>query len=260
VSDEETGLIEKYVEKHKIGFPIARLGSGEFEKAIGVTGFPTSALIDPRGKLVWTGHPAMADGKIGDALKGSKKTPLLPAALADVEKLLDKKQFGAAHGALAQLKDGGKLAQADAAAAQALLDYIEKRSEALHRQIADGITAEDFFGAWRAMNQLATGFVPMPGATEAVAKVEEWKQDPAMMAEVDAGEKLAEAAELEDEGEFEAAYKIYKAIVKKHKDTKGAARAAAKARELDEGAKRKIDKSCGECRQLGRACVRHSKG
>ena len=92
VSDESFDLIDGYVEKHGVEFPIARLASGEFETAIGVEGFPTSAILNPKGELAWKGHPASADGPLSKHMKGSRRTALLPKEFSGIEKSLDKER------------------------------------------------------------------------------------------------------------------------------------------------------------------------
>lgn len=253
VSDEEYDLIDKYVADKGVEFPVARLASGAFEEAIGVKGFPTSAIIDPSGEIVWSGHPAQADGPLGSHVKRSKRTPLLPASLSHVEKLLDKEDYAAAYRELKQLRD--ELAQEDAADADALIGYIESQAERLWTKGAGYEEHGDYYTAYLAYSELADRFEGVGRFEEARAKVEAFEADDEIARELKGGAHFAKALEQEEKGDFDKAYKTYKTIASRYKGLRVAGRAAVRMSEL-----KGFDKNCSSCRQGNKACPRHAGG
>lgn len=259
VSDEDFDLIDGYVEKHGVEFPIARLASGEFEAAIGVDGFPTSAILSPKGELAWKGHPAEADSAISSNIKGSKNTPLLPKELSGVEKSLDKDNFPAAFKELNELMAKGQLADESKVAAEALLKFINASANRLWTKGSAALEEGDYYTASLAFQALAADYEGIGSAAEASAKLAEFKADKAIGNEIKGGEKLVSITELIEEGDYDKAYKSYLSLASKFKDTRTGERAAAKADELKTGGMLGYDKNCQACQGGRKACERHAK-
>jgi hypothetical protein len=72
LTDEGADVVEPYVEERGLSL---RVGIASRTNGLyGVRGIPHSVLIDPRGQVVWRGHPgSLSDGKVKDALKGARK-------------------------------------------------------------------------------------------------------------------------------------------------------------------------------------------
>lgn len=259
VSDEDVDLIDKYVADKGVEYPIAHLSSDAFEKAIGVEGFPHSAILDPKGELAWSGHPASSDGPLGTHIKGSKRTELLPKALASVEKLLDKEDFSGAHGELKKLSEAGGLAQAETAAANGLLQYLEAQADRLWKKGAAALEAGDYYGASNAFTRLVGEYKGIGPAGDAAAKLDEFKKDAAVGEEIKAGAKLAEVDALKQAHDYDKAYKAYRSVAAKFKGTKAADRANGAADELKANGMLGFDANCSACQQAHKACERHAK-
>lgn len=259
VSDESFDLIDGYVEKHGIEFPIARLASGEFETAIGVSGFPTSAILNPKGELAWKGHPGSADGPLSKHMKGSKRTALLPKEFAGIEKALDKEDYPSAYEELNEFLGDAQLAPESKVAAEALVKYIDASANRLWTKGSAALEEGDYYTASLAFADLAENYEGIGSADEAAAKVAEFKKDKAIGNEIKGGAKLLSVAELTDEYEFDKAYKAYRSLAKKYKETRTGERAQAKADELKSNGMLGYEKNCQSCRNGRKACARHSK-
>lgn len=258
VSDEDFDLIDEYVADKGVEFPVARLASGEFERAVDVKGFPTSAILNPKGELAWTGHPAEADSVLGEHLKGSKRTPLLPKELSAIEKLLDKEDYSGAFQALNDVLSE-EPEQDVRGAAEALVKYIEGRAARLWNKGSGAAAESDYHTAVRAYSELADAYEGIGSSAEAAAKLAEWKKDGDVQKEIKAGEKLAEVPALIDEMDYDKAYKTCRAVGSKFKGTRTAERALERAEELKTSGMLGFDKNCTQCRTERKACERHAK-
>ncbi|MBL8843785.1 MAG: redoxin family protein [Planctomycetes bacterium] len=259
VSDETHELIDEYVKKHAITFPIARIDEkAGFEEAIGVQGFPTAALIGPDGKLIWTGHPAEADSYVEKAAKSSKMTPLLPAACAAAEKLLNEGKSGLAWVELEKLAAGGTLQGDDAKAVTDLIAYFERDAGGLWKSAEAALAAKDYLKAAAACERLVAYAGKEPG-DNGKAKLAELRADPALVKEIDGGKQNAAAAELEKELEFKEAMKLYKQVVAKYAGSEAAKAAQKRLDVIKDDDLLKMDKNCELCRAGNRPCSRHAK-
>lgn len=80
LSYEASSAVAPYVSKHKIPYIVG--GDAKATRdAFGIQGYPTAFLVDPDGKVAWTGHPMEADRAIEDLLK--KKKPRGAGLLAE---------------------------------------------------------------------------------------------------------------------------------------------------------------------------------
>lgn len=260
VSDETQELLDKYMADHDISYAVARLEKSEFESAIGVSGFPTAAIISPDGELVWTGHPASSDGELSKWAKLSKRTALLPEELSDVEKLLDKEDNGKAYQELLALQQAGKLSEEAASLAATLVLYLENQVKSLWKQGQNAEAAGNYYTALLAYEKLTEKY---PGVGEhaagAVEKVTLFSKDADIKKLVTAGKKLVQAEELEEEYDYEAAYRLYKSIASKYEGTPTGEAAEAKASQIKDGGLLGFSPHCNNCRQARRACKSHAK-
>lgn len=56
VSYEPERTVKTYIDKYKVSYVVGAGAEDAMEK-YGVKGFPTAFLVDPDGKIAWTGHP-----------------------------------------------------------------------------------------------------------------------------------------------------------------------------------------------------------
>lgn len=70
VSYEPEKTVKTYIEKQKLPY-IVGAGAEDSMKEYGVKGFPTAFLINPDGKIAWTGHPATVEEALEKLLKES---------------------------------------------------------------------------------------------------------------------------------------------------------------------------------------------
>lgn len=102
LSYEATGVVAPYVSQHKISYIVG--GDAKATRdAFGISGYPTAFLVDPEGKVAWTGHPMTAEKAIEKLLK--EKPPhgvsLLAedagkSALDDAGNLYEQKKYAQA--------------------------------------------------------------------------------------------------------------------------------------------------------------------
>ncbi len=260
VSDETHELIDEYVKKHAIAFPIARIDEkGGFEAAIGVQGFPSAALIGADGKLIWTGHPAEVDAMLDKAAKASKMTPLLPAACSAAEKLLNDGKSGLAWAELEKVATAGTLQGDDLKSVTDLIAYFEKDATALWKEAEAAVTAKDWMKAASVCERLVPYAGKEPGDL-GKAKLAELRADPALVKEIDGAKQNATGAEFEKELEFKEAQKIYKQVVAKFAGSEAAKQAQKRLDVIKTDGLLNMDKNCELCRGGNRPCSRHAKG
>jgi len=260
VSDETHDLIDEYVKKHKIEFPIARIDKEKgFEDFIKVEGFPHAAVFAPDGKMIWDGHPADADGPVEKAAKASKPTPLLPAPCAAAEKLLNEDKKGAACLELKKLDAGGTLQGEDAEVVKDLVAYLEGSAKSMWDDAQAALTSKDILAAADLCDRLQAYAGLEPG-DQGKAKLAELRADPAMVKEIDGGKENKKAADLEEEVEFKDAIKIYKGVVSKYAGSEAAKRAQERLDVIKNDGLLNMDKNCRECHKAARPCSKHAKG
>lgn len=74
VSDEASNVIEKYLKENKVTWLIANDPPGKTMREYGANAYPTLFLIDPNGKVAWTGHGGLTDAQLKEVLKDAKGT------------------------------------------------------------------------------------------------------------------------------------------------------------------------------------------
>ncbi|MFT7462102.1 MAG: hypothetical protein ACI9EF_000439, partial [Pseudohongiellaceae bacterium] len=110
VTNEPKSLVAKAIEKKHMTFPVAMVATTE-EQPFAVKGFPTSMLVDVDGTILWRGHPGRFEGEFGkkrleEYLDKTTSLPKLPDSYAkSVGKLLDKRDYGKAHGTVLKAID-----------------------------------------------------------------------------------------------------------------------------------------------------------
>jgi thiol-disulfide isomerase/thioredoxin len=84
LSDEPKSKVAPFVDQQKMSYVVGG-GAKATQEKYGISAFPTAILIDPDGKVAWTGHPAVIDSEIVKLMKSNppKKKGGLSAASAE---------------------------------------------------------------------------------------------------------------------------------------------------------------------------------
>jgi len=258
ITDEETALVDGFIDEFNVTHPVVILKSSELESLIGVSGFPTSAVFE-NGELVWTGHPSESSSAISSALKSAKKGSIYPKALSKVRTMMLQGKQDAAYAEI--LKNEAKYDAETAAWATRVKTYLEQQAASAFES-AQGLAAEGYL--YRAITKVS-GYAgadsPLPQAPaiqEWMTKVEAESAD--FKKEMSGGELFEKAVAFEKELEFVEAFDVYRSVTKKAKDTKIAANAEAAMRVIFEGEMAGYNQHCEHCdRKTHKACNKHAE-
>lgn len=104
VTNEPESLVERHIDKVGMKFPIAMVRGDDVDRAYRLRGFPTSYLIDARGRIAWSGHPGMLqDSAIERLLERSTHVPPLGEKdFSKIDDLLADGELGKADRELAK--------------------------------------------------------------------------------------------------------------------------------------------------------------
>jgi hypothetical protein len=242
VSDEGDDLVAPYVDQNGVGVRVAS-GSGA-NKAFGVAAYPSAVLIDPEGKIAWTGHPSsLTKGTVEKALKGAKARALdefmamsfdreFDRKLASAVKSAEAGKLGKALTAASRVAANEKLTPAQREEAVALAGEIEAHARLLSEQAEAFLARRDVLTAIMVLGTLSKELKGTEAGNALAARLDEISKDPAIMKEVDAAEAFEKARSLSAKRGAKKAVKKYEAIVKKYPGTRAAERAAMILREL----------------------------
>jgi thioredoxin-like negative regulator of GroEL len=255
VSDEELAKVQDYVTTNGITYPIAL---GKYD-AYGVQGIPHACLIDPKGKVVWDGHPAaLPKGTLEGALKGARVPGGLGAGLSSVEKLMRADQYGKAHAEAKRLLAGTSLKPESRTQAEELCADLERScTEAVDAGLK-AVEAQDWATAASQLDTAAK-YAGLPRSEEAIAKLAELRTNPAAQKEIQANDKLVQAQALEEGLEFDKAHKAYAAVVSGFAGTKAAAKAGDLKDAIEKAGRLGFQKGCPDCVDQNAACQKHRK-
>lgn len=253
-SSEAKGTIEPWLESKGVEYPIFVDDGGATARAYGVSGIPDCALIGPDGKVVFKDHPSSLTEKLIEEVLARVVLRFeyeFPAAFKKVQAAIAKKDFAGATKAL----DG--LDAADA-------EFTKKVREDLAGYVGDvrkmaeaDAAAGDYLSAMDALVTLAKQYKGTDAGKEVDALVADWKKDPAVKKELDAGKQMAAAKALEKAFRFQHALGLYLGIVKKYEGTKTAAAAKQRADAIQDGKLWKIDPGCKKCTGARAPCDKH---
>ena len=257
MTDEPSDLVDSWVAKNKPSYPIAILKDKKFEDFLGVRFFPTGAVIDPEGKLLYAGSVGELSGPLGDAMSEAEKGPLYPKVLAKAVKYLRAGDLDKSYGELLKLLESGKVEEADLAAVTRFREYLEGLAAAA---LQDGKKLFDEGFVLRSVREIepyAESQPPFPATAECRAFLTRLEELPAFKAEMRGGELYAEAEALKDSMEFTDAVKAYKSVYKKYDGTLIAEKARNEVDELVKKGMPGYAPYCDSCRSDGRACRKH---
>jgi hypothetical protein len=238
VTNEERALVDEFVSTLKPTYPIVIEG-GDSMQAYGGSGFPSSFLIAPDGKIAWAGHPgAVSTDLIEDLLTHAKLFPDLPPPLVPIRKSMEKGKLHEAAEALAKQKADGKLSEEELPWADKLQGWLDWNRDSVTKRAAKAVEAGDFYTAWLAYETTAKRWKGAECAKEAEAAAKELLADKDKKAEIDAGKKLEKITRrLGDASPKKAIKQLEAMTTKKYADTVAGKRAA----EMIKGYERELE-------------------
>jgi tetratricopeptide (TPR) repeat protein len=225
VSNEASGLLENHIEKKGIAYPIAKTKGEDIDRMYGVKGFPSGALVDAQGRVVWTGHPGSVPHATLEELLA--QTAFVPPVEGDdykkINKLIADQDLGKA---MAAIKKELERSPEDSALAktQADIESLITRKLEYAKQANE---AHDYARAVEVYEEAQSLFKGLDAADQAKELQKAIEKDPAAKDELSAWSKMIKGDEAQAAGDFEKAAKIYKGIVKKYPETRCAERAQA---------------------------------
>ncbi len=239
VSDETDALVADYVDSMGITIPVA--AGSPASPRYGVKGIPHSVLIDPQGKVVWSGSPyALSKSAVKDALKGAKKRSTnflaLPVdseakgRLASPAKAMESGNLGKALPALRTLEADAKSTDDEKAEVATLIGTIEEHVVLLNGQAEAFVSARDVLKALTVFDALTKEFAGQPIGDAAKKRAADIRGDDALAKEIAGAEAFARAQEQAAKLGTTKAKAKFQDVVDKFKGTRAAERAAAMLR------------------------------
>ena len=235
LSDEETSLVEPYVDQLDLPFLV---GAGSTSnKAYGVEGIPHSVLIDPQGILVWEGHPGeLSKADLKKALKGAKRPKVDHLSVrieGDVDKRVEKARDLAADGELASaMKEvgsvlaDGKSDEGAKKSAAALESAIDAHAKLLAGQAEQLLKAREVQRAITVLTDLSREFASSEVGAAAKKRLEAVNSDEKLKAELDASKAFDRLKDQIRPLKQDKKKPKIEEFVKKYQGTRAADRAA----------------------------------
>lgn len=260
VTDEPAKLVEKYVTDNKVAYPIVIEKGLKSARPLGVSGYPSSVLVDTQGTVVWSGHPAklpmdlLEKTLVGATAPGFELTP----ALSSLAKPLEKGDYAKAYAATKALL-AGNLDEPSKLAAQKLVDRFESAAKALAEAGARSCEAQLWPEAVANYKALLESYAGVPGSEGADVKLSQLQADPDVKKAIKGQEQLEKADALVGEGEIDAAYAIFKAVAKSCANLKQGEAANFKVQDIEQRGLLGYAKNCPRCREQKAACDKHKK-
>jgi hypothetical protein len=141
---EDRGKTEAWVKELGVEYPYAYAIDGALATATERPGFPHAALINPKGVLVWTGHPSdLTKGLIEEHIKGASKFISYgwSEEFQPVAKAVGKREFAKAVAEADKLAAKGVAAAADVKTA--VLGMLDAELATMNKALEGG----DFYAA-----------------------------------------------------------------------------------------------------------------
>ena len=243
--DENRSALEKIVKEKGFDWPQFFDGQGwqnKYAKEWGVNSIPRTFLIDPSGKVAWTGHPARLDEPLAKAFKATPPTLVDPAVAEQANAVLGQVEqsiaAGDGAGAIKQFAtlppDARKSGEIDARAKKAE-EQLKTAADAMLAEVDPLIQQKQYAEAFTKLKTLSSALGQTDAAQQAKKKLGELAAMPEAQAALIAADKaakadaeLAVAQKLQQDGKDEQAYGRYKQLVRQFPGT-DAAKAAQQA-------------------------------
>lgn len=257
MTDEEVGLVDKWVaSKKKTGYPIL-IDRGGLEDALKVPHFPYSGVIDPDGKLIYAGDSP--ESALKTAMKAAKGGSMWPKKLAKSATLLRNGKLSEAWADLEALKTAGGLDEKEQKAFDKFSTYVTEFAATAVKKGGELFKQGNAYAAVGAVEPIANAKPAMPSAEDAQKLLAEIKAMPKFDVEMKGGEMYAAAFAKEEAQDFLGAVNGYKDITKKAEGTRIAELALARAKDLVERGMPGYEPPCEKCQKAKRACAKHAE-
>lgn len=227
VTRQDRSAVDKFVEETGAKHPIV-MESTDSMRSYGCTGFPSSFLIDPGGRILWSGHPGnLKDSQIEEALGQARILPDFPAALKSARKSFEKEKLSDAQKAVRKVLDGGKLEGEDQAAAEQIAAWFDWYADATLEGAGKDVEAGNYYEAWVAYNNVSRWYKGTDVSKRSAELAKQLLADGDQKAEIKAGDKLAKIQVVIRGVSPKKALKALAPMTgKKYRDTKAGKKAA----------------------------------
>lgn len=209
VTHESPDVVEEWRKAHRPDLPLVVLPTADFEAFLGVTQFPTRAVVGPDGTLIHTGSGSPWSA-VEAGLRDSTPGPWIPKAFAKVRRTLRRNDFPRAYDDLMRVlesssqgsdRDPSDLTPADRRAGERLQGTLESWAQAELTAAELLLESRDPFGAWTRARPIAKARTWFPVTRRARGFLEDLEALPNFEAEREAAELLAEAKRLASDPE-----------------------------------------------------------
>lgn len=260
MSNERKELIANFLSEHGVRYPILRIEGDTFEQTLGANGYPSAFLVNPKGDVVWSGHPAeLEESDIVRHLSGAKPPRLkLPASFTSLQPLYDQGAFGLVHRELKALIDAG-LPEDDLAVAKRVIAAIEQESRGLEEAAFAAAEKRDYPEACALLERLVGQFDGVRDLATAKQKQKELLGDAKVRKEIEGWAKLDAARKLEAAHDYRKASAAYGAIRRTYAKTRAAYEAEMAELRIKHKGLLNFDRGCADCLEAGKPCAKHDK-
>lgn len=219
ITNEPRGLVDKYIEETGATHPVV-IESSDSAASWGISGFPSSFLIAPDGKIAFAGHPSsVTDEMIENLLKDARLFPEVPKSLDGVVKKLEKDDFKSALAMLEKVLADEGASEEERASANELKAWIDWRATNGMESASAAAEKGDFYRAAQGYEDLAKVFKGTETGDSAQKALDELLGDKDKKREVDAGEQLAKAKDKAHDMSAKKAVKLFESLAKKYDGT-----------------------------------------
>lgn len=255
VTGDDPNVVLPWVKKHEVKFPTATSQSKDYR----ITGVPEVIVIGTDFKIAWRGHPAsLGEAGLDALLVGARPAIVLPG-LEEVQTARRNGDYAGAWKKGQALLQAGNLKDNASTQLKGWLADIEATAKTAAAAAAAATTAGDLYEQWLQLDRIVQGYLGVPETEGAKEQLEKLLADPKQKREIDAGKKLAEGKQKEDEQEYDAAFELYKAAANTFANTKAGKVAATAMKALEKDGKLGYLATCPYCKAAGVACPTHSK-
>jgi thiol-disulfide isomerase/thioredoxin len=241
--DDDKAAVTNVVKEKNFTWPQFFDGRGwqnKFATAFGVHSIPRTFLLDPDGKVIWSGHPAQLDAPLEKAFKDTPPRLVDPATvekatatLEQVEASIKSGDDAAAIKAFATLPpDARKDGSVDTRAKKAE-EKLQAAAQGMLAEVETQVQQKDYVAATKRLRELIAILGASDAGTKAKQRLSQISAMPDAQAAIAAADKsakadteLAVAQQLATDKKDEQAYARYKGIVKQFPGTDAAKSAA----------------------------------
>jgi thiol-disulfide isomerase/thioredoxin len=223
-----------------------------FAGAFGVNAIPKCFLLDPEGKVIWTGHAVQAEAAFVRAYKANLPTLVDPKTFEAGKSVLDEldtllagtspEDAEKALRRMAEFPEAARKSPPLAARIAAIAPKLSAAADTVLAKVDPLVEAGNYRDAANQLRAMAKSLKGTPVAAKAQAKLDQLLADPKVKAALDQADREAAAAEalgaadaLRQKGQHDQAYPRYQQIAKAYPSTPAGQSAAdrVKAYEAD---------------------------